>query len=1357
MSNQRTFYDILDQFNSDEEEENEEDDISKRSEEIKQHKKSSSLIDDSKNKIQDKLFNTNREIVKKNQFKNRKRDEFGYFINNDEVNSEENNENEERTDSNENKEEESDKEENNDNDNNDDNLDNNSQQKENENSLNNSQNEEELEEKDENVKDNTEIENEKEIDNDKENNVEENQENEIEQNEINEKENDVEENKENDEEQNDKNDNENNIEENKEDNIKQKENENSIGDNQENDLEKNEQNNNEENINNNEILDENNNEKKEEQNMYSEQDEKEEENNLINELYDKNKVENIEQTDFENFRMGSFRPKPIPGSPKFSKRISKNNEPKIESKENNNKDEDKKEKNSNYNLNNFTETIETTIEGDKIQTKESNNKNIPIFTHDNSIISLGKIPIKESFNNNNINELLNKKNNDSLDENSHKNSVNEEKAEEEFLKREEIKRQKNKEEQKNNRMGITLNKQVKNTHNKKEEDDGKENVTEDEEEKKVINNKEGNIKKEIENLPNEIKEDSKEYMFSSINTLNNESIYLDQKSIHNNEMNDIKMISTKLLTDYQNAGNSQNNSVGHSYNNSGSKNNSNKNKNIVIQENKILEPVIQGVNRNIFSKKLPSDRYLNKNSKKANNPMPVMNNVIYGSPSDKRFKNNNVNYSIDQSKNISTNNKDISPFNYNNISNQSKQIDSTKKKHELKKMKNKLYNDSNEKNFKKINIQENLTFKPKINPKSREISEQKMIEIKNNYNINENNNQTGTPLGLLLLYEDANIKQEKLNQENIKQNNDIISKANSKKINDISYNMVNDRLNRKINNAISKFGKKEENKIILNIVNMTQCLYELNIINELIKPKDNIQEINTNNQIDLAELQAMVEAVNDKDIKKSEEVELIEQLWYLLNPELKQNIDSEILCIFLKLFFCENYSQKDLEKLIISLLDKYKINHSEKKEEEYQSPLRSKKYKQNQIWSLAKFIKVFLNLKKNLKAYRENDYTKGDVYNNIIKEKDKELTFEPNFVSNKYFYKYSQFQYNKDNSIIGLINKYKNQNQKDQKQKHDFNKVYERFKAQKEFHEKAVQKIREMQEEKELKMCTNVPKINKYIPKSRNDKDFPSSEKKKMLTAEERIYNINKTNKKQPRYKLLYNLHQKYNKRNKVENRIDKSDIVDENCTFTPKIGDTDFMNRTFSNIKHKKKPKGFNDYVNRNRSLLEKKEHEKKLEEDKRYGRNYDKMHKSKSKNKIKPLKLNIPSLSKSASKNKNNKQYIINTDTSHKNRYNIDIDKTDNIIKDVYITLDIKTPSGIIKQLKIYNKNDKSTIDDINSFCKIYSLNEDAKKMMIQKAIQYKNNFFGKSKENNNRNHFLNQEDYDNIINKFRNDGNV
>jgi hypothetical protein len=278
-----------------------------------------------------------------------------------------------------------------------------------------------------------------------------------------------------------------------------------------------------------------------------------------------------------------------------------------------------------------------------------------------------------------------------------------------------------------------------------------------------------------------------------------------------------------------------------------------------------------------------------------------------------------------------------------------------------------------------------------------------------------------------------------------------------------------------------------------------------------------------------------------------------------------------------------------------------------------------------------------------------------------------------------------------------------------------------------------------MQEEDELKMCTNVPKINKYIPKLRNESNSPSTEKKKkILDTEEKIYNVNKTNKKQPRYKLLYNLHQKYNKRDKIEKRIDKSDILDENCTFVPKISNIDIMNRTFSNIKKKKKPKGFNDYVNRNRSVLEKKEHEKKIEDDKRYGRNYDKM----QKNKIKIKPLNITDLSKSASKAKKNKQFIINSNTNSKNKYNLNTEKNDNIIKDVYITLDIKTPSGIIKQLKIYNKTDKNTIEDINSFCKIYSLNEEVKKMLIKKAIQYKYNFFGKNLEKK-RNNFLNNED--------------
>ena len=924
------------------------------------------------------------------------------------------------------------------------------------------------------------------------------------------------------------------------------------------------------------------------------------------------------------------------------------------------------------------------------------------------------------------------------EETQSKSNENEEKAEEDFLKREELKIQKNKEntEKKEDKEE---NKNVKEINIKKDEEEGKENVTEDEEEE--IKNKKSKINsnsKDTEQNDNnqvERKESGKEMnneIYSAKNSINNEN---NIKRSNNNDIEEIKVkdLSIKLLTQYQKEGNSMTSSAEHSHQNSGLKNNN------IINNNTNRN---MGVNRNIYSKKI-ADRNNNKNNKKIINHQVNQKRAIYESPSDKNFVKKDINYSIDQNQVLSSNQK-ISPFNYNNVSNFSKKLN-TQKKQELQNIKknlNNINNDQRANSYEKVNknSEEKYSFKPQINENSRKMYEKKLSNFNKNIN---NNNQPGqqkqtTRSELLLLYEDANVIQNKINKEYIKQNNEIISKANKKKINDNSYNMVNNRLNKRIDNAINKF----QNNLKLNIVNMTQCLYELNIINELIKPKDNVQDININNQIDLAELQAMVESVKDNDIKKSEEVELIEQLWYLLNPKLEQNFNCEILSIFLKLFFCDNYTQKELEVYIKSLLDNYKINNTEKTEE-YKSPLRNKTYDKTGIWSLHQFIKVFLNLKKNLKAYRENDYTKGDLYYNIIKEKDKELTFEPDFEkTSKYFYKYSNFQYNKDNSIIDLINKYSKKN----KQKHDFNKVYERFKAEKERHEKTLQRIREIEEEKELKMCTNVPKINKYKPPTRSPIKNQLKENNEILNTEEKLQK-NKSFIKQPRYKLLYDLRKKYEK-NPKENRIDKNDILDQNCTFKPKITDMDIMNKTFSNIKKSKKPKGFNDYVNRNRSLLEKKEHEKKLEEDKRYGRGYDKLQKMK----IKPL--NITFSNKSASKPKKNNDYINNTETKRKNRYNLENDKIENIIDNIYITMDIKVSVGVIKPLKIYNKPDKDTIDYISNFCKIYSLNEETKKILIKKALKLKYSFFGKN-IGNNRNKIIMGEDLDTINNTYSNEG--
>ena len=1293
MSNQRIIKNIFDYFNDDEEEENEESESSNKSEKVKKHKKSSSLNENANNNIKDKLSHTNREVIKKP----RKRDEFGYF-NNDNENNDENDNNEkegEKSDSNDNREEDeiSDK----------DNKKNDNQDKEVEDELNKSQKEEEKDE-----------EREEEMEEEKEEEQKEEEQKEEEEKEEEEKEGEEEEKEEEEKEEiDDKNKNDN---ENENENKSEKEN-NQDNDNDILEEKSDKENKQNDNINNGEIFEKEVATNEEKIINEENQEHNNEKNELINELYHNDKKESLELPGSEEFRMGSFRPKPIPGSPKFSNRTIKDEETIVEKKEQNT--------NNNNNLTNFTETIETKIEGDKNNLHNETkiiNPNINIYSHNNNIISLGKIPIKES---NNINDK-DKKVSEVIQK---KSSEDEDKAEEDFLKREELKMRKNKEnlekkEEKTDENKMSLEKKeekiiennIPNAMNHGNEEDGKENVTEDEEEDlkndtNIINSKAEKIKDTIQN---EIKEDSKE-ISSSINSVNNDNA--NNKKNYNNEINPIKMFSIQLLEQMQIAGNSLNNSIKNSPKNSGSNNNNN----INVNNNNI------GINRNAIQKNIYSGN--NKNNKNLNIiPSSKTTNISYESPSEKNIIKNNFIYSNDQNPNISTN-KNISPFNYNNISISSKKLKVQNKK-ESRNINKDLFKDhdfkpkSYEKYYKNNNnINEKLPVRQKLSDDSRKINEKNI----NNCNINNDNKKQSkkkkqqTPLGLLLLYENANKIKEKKKQEFIRQNNNIIANTNIKKINVVSYKMVNNRLSKRIDNAINKFitkcKEKNEEKYKLNIVGMTQSLYELNIINELIKPKDNIKDLNNNNQIDLSELQAMVESVDKNDIKKGEEIELIEQLWILLNPKLETFFDCERLSIFLKIFLCTNYNPKELEETIIALLEQYKIYNIEKSEE-YQSPLRAKIYSENQIWSLDIFIKVFSNLKQNLIAYRENDYTKGDVYNNIMKESEKDLTFEPNFDKSKYFYKYSNFQYNKDNSIIDIINKFKNSGKKT---KHDFNKVYERFKAEKELREKNLQRIREIQREKELKECTNVPKINKYRPPSKSPNKSQLTKDKNddsILDTEKKILQNKKSFIKEPIYKRLYNLRKKHDKSEKKQ--INKDDIVDENCTFKPKISDNEIMNKTFSNMKKKPEPKGFNDYVDRNRSLLKKKEEEKKLEEDKKYGRGYDKIQK------LRNDALNR--LEKSFSKDKNNIKYI-DTEPNNQNKYFFEKGKNNAIIDNIYITLDIKLSNGIIKPLKIYNKSDKDTIEDIYNFCKAYSLSEEFNKILIKKAMNYKYNFYGKN----------------------------
>ena len=61
----------------------------------------------------------------------------------------------------------------------------------------------------------------------------------------------------------------------------------------------------------------------------------------------------------------------------------------------------------------------------------------------------------------------------------------------------------------------------------------------------------------------------------------------------------------------------------------------------------------------------------------------------------------------------------------------------------------------------------------------------------------------------------------------------------------------------------------------------------------------------------------------------------------------------------------------------------------------YISLLREKEFEKNEIWPMSKFLRAFFELKKLIYTYKNTK--KDKIIEEIIKERDKELTFQPHF------------------------------------------------------------------------------------------------------------------------------------------------------------------------------------------------------------------------------------------------------------------------------------------------------------------------------------------------------------------------
>ena len=479
-------------------------------------------------------------------------------------------------------------------------------------------------------------------------------------------------------------------------------------------------------------------------------------------------------------------------------------------------------------------------------------------------------------------------------------------------------------------------------------------------------------------------------------------------------------------------------------------------------------------------------------------------------------------------------------------------------------------------------------------------------------------------------------------KQNKSQTPDKNKNLNQFKMNKSSFKILLDSNEKLINKIINKFCINS-NKI--SIVGIVQSLSELKIVRELLKSVKNIETINLEN------LRYFVSDISKKEVRKEEEVEFIEQIWLTMNPNNNEFINKEVFEGIIKLLFSYSYNF-NTKKEICSYIKEFlnivfflepKMNNNG----EYYSILRDKIYIKEEIWPLEKIVDNFLKLKDNYIAYQTNYYQKEKL----------------------------KYLINKKNSQENNINTTKNI---DKNKKHNFNKLYESYMAKVKIKEKTLEKLRELKKEEELSSCQDRPNI---IKKNwgNNNNIIPYQ-----LTVHDKLYKM-----KDDKEKVLKKLKDNYSMDKKEE---------DFNLTIQPKK-----MRR----IIHKGKienPKGFERYVRRSRSFIQKKKEEKLKEQEKYTGKNYEKMRNMN----IQPPKIkDMENYYKKEIKKLYDKNQISMPDFMNEEN------SLDN--KEEFYSIQIKIPSGKLVQLKIYESDDIN--QKVEEFCKIYTLNDNIKKKIINK----------------------------------------
>ena len=648
---------------------------------------------------------------------------------------------------------------------------------------------------------------------------------------------------------------------------------------------------------------------------------------------------------------------------------------------------------------------------------------------------------------------------------------------------------------------------------------------------------------------------------------------------------------------------------------------------------------------------------------KINNNIEIKNNEL----NEEKNKEEENNIKIENNKN--NNNINLK----NNINNEySDMIRRNKLSIELQKTKEKLRQIEN------LNIENNLNenMEKIINKEKEEFS-----------NINFNNINYLNFKDMKEIYKDDYIDKEKEKDLNIKainekeiiikkENEDLINNINSNNIDNLFIPIMNNNIIeneiKKNRNKLKKYNKDKKqltksksseqfntkfninkssfkwlssynekliSKIILKNSDKNKQISILGIIKTLHTLKI-LHNLLSKNKLDLNNL--------NENVQKQKEVDFVEQIWFLLNPNNKKVINNEIFECFIKLLFpyTNNLKQSAIEYIeeYIKIINFMEPKSDIKNNDEYfYSPLRNEYFPKNKKWSTEKIIQTFFELKRNRIAYKKK-------FEKINKEENKN-----------------------------------NENKKKKRTNLNFDELYESFMIKKEAREKTLNIMREEQEKEKEEIISKYT----YIPKIIKNKE----------NKWKNIYDNNNNNNKSVYDKLYERRKDKEKKIKKLKDKFNKYDIENkkiEKYSFKPEINNFENSKKQFEKNDI---PDNCKKYIKKNLEIIKRKK-ELKLEEENKYnGTNYEKIRKIKFKCKgplYEPKKI--------YKNEKINKEIKIND----KNNFTVKIKLPNK--KDINLTININEniKQKVEKLCKIYsldNNIKEKIINQIESYKEIYN----------------------------------------------------